>query len=270
MAVSASAMQTRLPRETRPGRVVAIPERAVEIAPDVFDLGLSVDRVTGRKVQGLAFIHRRDNNARSSRGGTSRVPKAPACYALLASGAKWKSVEPWIMNTDNTSGLSGGDVFGIMTNGIYKWEDAADGGVGNGSIINILGDGSLAVSALEADMISPDGQNEVYFADIEDPGVIGVTIVWGYFSGPSKWRELLEWDMVFDDTDFDWSAEAGGVSGKMDFENIATHELGHAVGMGDVYESACQDVTMYGYAGEGEINKRDLELQDVKGVSSLY
>ncbi len=268
LAVSASAMQTRIPRE-RASRVVAIPERAVEIAPDVFDLGVSVDRVTGRKVQGLAFIHRRDSNARPPRGGAVKTPKALACYSFLASGAKWKSIEPWIMNAENTRNLFDVGVFGIMTDGIYKWEDAADGSVGGG-IIDILGGGSLTASVLEADMVSPDNKNEVYFADIEEAGVIGVTIVWGYFSGPSKWRELLEWDMVFDDVDFDWAAEAGGVDGKMDFENIATHELGHAVGMGDVYESACQDVTMYGYASEGEINKRDLGLQDIKGVSGLY
>lgn len=68
--------------------------------------------------------------------------------------------------------------------------------------------------------------------------------------------------------DFDWSLD--GAPGAMGFENIATHELGHSLGLNDQYESQCADVTMYGYAGEGEINKRDLEINDITGVYELY
>ena len=72
---------------------------------------------------------------------------------------------------------------------------------------------------------------------------------------------------MYDDADFDWGiAEAG----KMDFENIATHELGHAVGLGDLYTSECSEQTMYGYAGYGEIKKRDLEAGDIAGITKLY
>jgi hypothetical protein len=56
----------------------------------------------------------------------------------------------------------------------------------------------------------------------------------------------------------------------MDFENIATHELGHSVGLGDLDEDRCSDQTMYGYADYGETNKRDLEAGDIKGISELY
>jgi len=106
------------------------------------------------------------------------------------------------------------------------------------------------------------------FADIEHEGAIAVAIVWGYFGGPPPFRELVEWDMVFDDVDFDWSAI--GEAGKMDFENIATHELGHAVGLGDLYNTECSEATMYGYASYGETKKRTLEAGDIAGVSSLY
>ena len=68
--------------------------------------------------------------------------------------------------------------------------------------------------------------------------------------------------------DFDWSDS--GEAGKMDFENIATHELGHSVGLDDLYNSGCSAETMYGYASEGETNKRTLELGDITGVSELY
>ena len=55
----------------------------------------------------------------------------------------------------------------------------------------------------------------------------------------------------------------------MDFENIATHELGHAVGLGDLYND-CTEETMYGYASYGETKKRTLEAGDITGIKKLY
>jgi len=111
-------------------------------------------------------------------------------------------------------------------------------------------------------------KNEVYFADIAQEGAVGVTIVWGYFRGNPAWRELLEWDQVYDSTDYNWSSS--GEEGKMDFENVSTHELGHSVGMDDLYDSACSTVTMYGYVSFGDIESRSLEDGDINGVFELY
>ena len=108
----------------------------------------------------------------------------------------------------------------------------------------------------------------VYFGDVEDSNAIAITIVWGVFRGAPSSRELVEWDQIYDDVDFDWSMS--GEAGKMDFENIATHELGHSMGLGDLYTSDCSDQTMYGYASEGETNKRTLESGDITGIQELY
>ncbi|EKD22946.1 MAG: matrilysin (Metalloproteinase), partial [uncultured bacterium] len=81
-------------------------------------------------------------------------------------------------------------------------------------------------------------------------------------------REIVEWDLVFDQVDFDWSAT--GESTKMDFENIATHELGHSTGMNDLYNSSCNLETMFGYASDGETIKRDLHTGDINGINLLY
>ena len=56
----------------------------------------------------------------------------------------------------------------------------------------------------------------------------------------------------------------------MDFESIATHELGHSVGLDDLYTAECAEQTMYGYATEGETKKRSLEAGDIEGVGQLY
>jgi hypothetical protein len=82
----------------------------------------------------------------------------------------------------------------------------------------------------------------------------------------------VEWDQVYNDADYDWSADcdADSCSTKMDFPNIAIHELGHSVGLDDLYDSGCSEATMYGYADYGETNKRTLEAGDIAGVSNLY
>jgi len=233
----------------------------------VISLGSAVDPQTGKVVEGYAIIHYKNSfthKPNHNPGG----PIASSCYTYLSSGAKWKSIEPWIVNPANIRGLLGDFVFANIGADIAKWEDASDGVVGNSLGSNILGDGSSTTSALLADTSSPDGQNEVYFADVSRSGVIAVTIVWGIFSGPPFARELVEWDQVYDDVDFDWSSN--GEAGKMDFENIATHELGHSVGMGDLYDSVCSQETMYGFANFGETKKQSLNTGDITGINKLY
>jgi hypothetical protein len=216
-------------------------------------------------VEGYAIVHKKNQNAR---GGSAKPPKGgTACYGFLASGAKWKTVEPWVMNTENVNGLDSGTLFNLMDGGVSKWEDAADGTV-NGFGPTILGSGSITSSTLTVDNASPDGANEVYFGSISDSGAIAITSVWGIFGGPPQNRELIEWDMVFDEADFGWSTS--GESDKMDFENIAVHELGHAFGLADLYTSACAEETMYGYATEGETKKQTLNAGDIQGISALY
>src|SRR3989338_11108210 len=190
---------------------VAIPANAIEVAPGVFSLGTATD-VDGRIVEGLMFVYRKENAKPPWAGGGGG---GSTFYTFLAKGAKWKNLEPWVVNPANTQGLNNSFVSGNLALDIQKWEDK--------SLTNIVGDGSSTNDALVADTSSPDNLNEVYFGSIADSGVIAVTIVWGIFYGPPSQRELVEWDQVYDQVDFAWSA--AGEAGKMDFENIATHEL---------------------------------------------
>lgn len=277
---------------TKSGKTVSIPEQAIQKAPHVFSLGEAVDPESGLTVEGYAIITPKDKKSpakpqttcgngiceagESERkcpadcsGGTDPAPTpTSSCYGFLAKNAKWKSVEPWIVNPENTRNLDHQFVFANLTEDILQWEDAADGNINNGSSIDILGEGSLTYAPLAVDTASPDGQNEVIFANIEDSNAIAITIAWGIFGGAPQNRVIVEWDQVYDDQDFDWSAT--GEAGKMDFWNIAIHELGHSIGLGDLYTAECSQETMYGYASEGEINKRDLNAGDITGISKLY
>lgn len=239
-------------------RTLSLPA-AADHAP-VISLGTAVDLATGEVVEGYAIIHYAHS---ASHAGGSKAGGSPKCYTYIVKGVKWGTVEPWLVNPFNTRGLDGAYVLSNLSADISKWEDATDGVVGNTTGTNVLGDGSATTATLVADTSAPDGQNEVYFADVSTEGAIAVTIVW--FNRFTK--RFVEWDQVYDDVDYDWSAS--GEAGKMDFENIATHELGHSVGMGDLYNS-CTEETMYGFAAFGETKKRDLNAGDIAGVNALY
>ncbi|MBT4869994.1 MAG: matrixin family metalloprotease [Candidatus Diapherotrites archaeon] len=254
---------------------VTIPSRAIEVTPGVFYLGTTIHN--GELVEGYAFVHKKNNakpettcgNGVCERGenakkcsadcGGGTVPDSD-CYDFIAKGAKWKTVEPYIINTANNHGLTEAFVASTTESGIAKWENAAN--------TNIVGAQTITTAQLSVDTVQPDGLNEVYFGSIADSGAIAVNTIWGIFSGSPRKRKLVEWDLVFDQVDYPWSSS--GEAGKMDFENIDVHELGHTMGMGDLYESTCSEETMYGYAGYGETKKRTLNAGDITGIQKLY
>ncbi len=236
---------------------VTLPEHAVEIAPGVFHLGKFVSE--GQIVEGIAIFHHRSWHGEGPGGGNGDGEST--CFAFLTNGFKWKKVEPWIVNAQNSDGLSDDFVLSNIELDIQKWEDAASR--------NILGGGSLTTAPLAADLVWPtDAINEVYFADIASPGAIGVTIVWYTTLG----NRLIEWDMVLDDFDYDWTdSSIDGIPGMIDFENVVTHELGHATGLGHPDDS-CTEETMFRFISlaAGETKKRDLNAGDIAGINALY
>lgn len=251
---------------TAPGtaRTLNLPPNA-DNSP-VISLGSTVDPQTGETVEGYAIVHYKDKNIKPTNNSGNAI--LTSCYGYLAKGAKWKNVEPYIMNPANTRGLDQSALLNTENASVNKWEDAADGILGNGLGVNVIGSGTQTSALLSADTSAPDGKNEVYFAPISNSSTIAVTIVWGIFGGPTFQRKLVEWDQVYDDVKFNWSLT--GEAGKMDFENLAVHEVGHTFGMNDLYTSACAEETMFGYAIEGETKKRTLNSGDIQGINNLY
>jgi len=217
-----------------------LPSSAVKISDNLYDLG----KVNG--AQGYAIL-RRDNYARPGGGAA----KAPKCYAFMSKGARWKATEAYVTDVESAA----------TETSLETWDSQV--------AFDLFGTRDLSVAVDGADTVAPDNKNELYFGAIEEPGVIGVTIVWGYFSGPPQTRRLIEWDMILDNADFSWG-DATLNPAVMDYQNILTHELGHSAGMADIYDASCSEVTMYGYGTEGEIKKRDLAPQDITGIKELY
>ena len=142
----------------------------------------------------------------------------------------------------------------LMATDVGTWESAAGA--------DIFGSGSTDAS-YDANTSNVDGRNGAEFGPIADAGVIAVTYTWGIFGGPPKSRQLVEWDMIFDSDSFSWSTS--GAANAMDFQNIDTHELGHAMGLGHP-SGSCTEETMYAFASNGETKKRDLNAGDIAGI----
>ncbi|MBI2862795.1 MAG: hypothetical protein HYX89_08235 [Chloroflexi bacterium] len=130
--------------------------------------------------------------------------------------------------------------------------------------------------------VSMDGVNSLSWQDISAsyPNAIAVTFVW--YSRATKL--ISEVDTVFNiGPGFTWAVSgtcgAPCLNGQdptpasstaYDVENIATHEFGHWLMLGDLYSSRDNLLTMYGYSGTGETNKDSLGLGDKLGVQKAY
>lgn len=235
---------------------LTLPGTASQKASGVVPLGTALDN--GQVVEGFAIIHYKEKPAKPSwakgKGGVK-------CYSYLANGARWKTTESYVLDETNNDGLALELINTVTATSLETWDSQV--------AFEIFGHEDTAAVVDGADMVAPDNKNEIYFGNIADPGVIAVSIVWGIFSGPPQTRQLVEYDVVFDDADYTWGDAVINPS-VMDYQNIATHELGHGTGMADLYESSCSEETMYGYATTGETKKRDLNTGDITGIRALY
>lgn len=186
-------------------------------------------------------------------GKPAKAPKAPLCYKLL--GVKWKTLPVnYVINPTNPQDLDEAFVTSAISTSAETWDAATSSELFN-----------------DAYTVDPnvqygvqDFQNAIVFGNYPESNVIAVTTIWWTPVG----RRIVEFDIMFDT---DWAWENAAIdSSKMDLQNIATHELGHGAGLDDIYDSACSEVTMYGYSGYGETQKRTLEQPDITGLQKMY
>jgi hypothetical protein len=222
--------------------------------------GKGNDRVLSK----IKFIHFRRGHAKPPWAGPPNggdKEKEEGYYSYIAKGAKWKEIEDYLLNPANEDGVIEDLVQDAVAAGMNEWETPED----NTFIIF----GSLKIdNTVEYNDGAYREYNTISFGSYDNPDVIAIATVWGYFTGPPSQREIVEAHILMNDN-FEWGdAIADGTL--MDIQNIVTHELGHCVGMGDVYQLDAGQETMYGYSTEGETTKRDLYNGDITGITRLY
>jgi len=229
------------------------------------DFVISVDKVKGKKLvklpdgriaERITHIFYVEEHAKpDDKGKPPKDPKPPKgengdkggkiCYDIIWDGWNWKTAEPYTYDSSINSN--------IFSQSITTWED---------EVGEIFGQGSLG--AVNKAIVGEDvnSVNEVFFEQVDQSGVIAVTFVWRLLDT----QKLLEWDMVFNQA-LSWSYN--GAPNSFDFQNIATHEIGHAAGL-DHPSNGCKQETMYAFASTGETKKRDLNSGDIAGIQLMY
>lgn len=192
------------------------------------------------------------------KNGEGEEPAGSTCYTFLGKYGKkflqWKTLPvDYVINPVNPQGLKEPFVTRAISAGAEEWDNWTTAELFDAYSVDY-----------DVDYGVQDYQNAITFDDYPLAGVIGVASVWW---NPAT-KSIVEFDIMFD-TDFTWGDAKKDLE-VMDLQNIATHELGHGVGLGDVYEVECSAVTMYGYSDYEETQKRTLEQPDILGVQTLY
>jgi len=182
-----------------------------------------------------------------------KPPSTTTCYKLL--GVKWKTFPvSYVINPSNPQSLPEGFVTSAISTAAETWDAATS--------TELLND-AYAINYTARYGVQ-NYQNAIAFGDYPNDNVIAVTSVWYSPRG----KQIVEFDMLFN-TRFAWGNATSDATA-MDLQNIATHELGHGVGLADIYSTTCSAVTMYGYSSYGETSKRTLEQPDIAGLWNMY
>jgi len=113
-----------------------------------------------------------------------------------------------------------------------------------------------------------DGVNAILWKRI-GASSIAVTYVWYY----TATGEVAEVDTIFNSR-YPWRVFPPGdgcstLFDAYDVLNIGTHEIGHWIGLDDLYNDADRDLTMYGFGAGGELKKRSLATGDINGANAV-
>lgn len=208
-----------------------------------------------KDLEKIEFIHYKKGTVKEN---PARV-KTPACYGFLTKrGVKWTTLPvQYRINPENSEGLTSDFVCSAFKQAALAWDNATSKTLFNEYLngCSLTSTGTYGVR---------DDKNTIVFGSYSDPRVIAVTSIWySQITGL-----IYEFDMLYNSA-FAWG-DAVSNPALMDLQNIATHELGHAIGLDDMYNSSCNQVTMYGYSSEGDLLRRTLDNPDITGLQKLY
>ncbi len=209
------------------------------------------EEIAGVSPDGKDFLVKRVTiHTQDLKNSKPQATSGSGCYKLM-NGIRWTSPNiPYVINPIN-SGMDTLNVTSSLSTSTGTWDASTSR--------NLFG--TYTVDTTRG--YGRDGYNTILFGSLSNNGIIAQTTTWYYRYS----KQIVEFDMLLN-TYYSWG-DAKIEPTKMDLQNIATHEIGHGIGLADLYNS-CTGETMYGYSSWGETKKRDLNAGDIAGLQKLY
>ena len=213
--------------------------------------------VPGKKnLKVRVFVHNPKPEPTSSPLLTCNDPDSSA--VVPSAGWKLPSSVTYHLNPSSAPPSVDSNLSTIAANAFSTWAKAIPGKVS-----------FVQGSDTSVDQKRLDNQNIIAWGRISG-NALAVTYTW--YNTTTK--EVVETDTIFNKK-FIWSwtpysVGACGIPNTYDTQDILTHELGHWMGLDDVYSTSYVENTMYGYGAKGEIKKDTLTKGDIDGVNLIY
>ncbi|WP_186808222.1 matrixin family metalloprotease [Agrococcus baldri] len=262
------------------GSVSVVPEPGVTVTMEAA-AGPGTDQPVGYSIavdaDGIVAVTEGDlapTVETSSQEGSGDTPAASydRCGqgGTWVNGWKWQPTRGFTLNVRDW-GLPSGVSLTAWNDIVDKAQWTIDRGItscsfSNGFVLDI----ALVLGSDRTEQVGPDmgcgerdGYSSIGFGPI-DGGIVGATCTW------RSSTRLLEADIRMDNSNRRWSASSASCSQAMDLRTVATHELGHAVGLSHQGEYGHGDLTMSPTMRNCEVIQRQLGYGDLVSLRHHY
>ena len=196
--------------------------------------------------------------------GPTLTPTGGRSEANCLLGYRWNKLNPqikWYLRDDANLKGEGVDKYAVQSAiaaASNTWDDATNQ--------NLFADTNLVTISPTVKADTYDGNNAIAWMSFS-PGALAYARTWYQTSKVGGYYSALESDINLN-TAYSWSTT--GIGSKIDVQSVVLHEMGHTIGLGDLYGKSqfASDTrqVMHYYTGV----KRTLGNGDATGVWTLY
>lgn len=164
-----------------------------------------------------------------------------------------------VINSDGSDDINDGSESTAIRNAMSAWNGA-------GGTDFVLVENQSNAQRARRDWASTDSHLVLFDEDNESgyfpgsSGIVALTPITFYTNG-----QIIDADILFNGRNYTFTTK--GQVARFDVQDIATHELGHLVGLD---HSGCAGATMYPYVDSTVILHRSLSIDDVRGARHIY
>jgi len=183
--------------------------------------------------------------------------------SYLLTGYRLNSADPkmqlYLNPTDTPAGLTAASSQSAIAAAANSWDDAVAKNIfADGSTVIV--DSTKVVDEPFSNTPKSDGYNVNGWKNFGN-SAIGMNRWWSNGAKVDGYYSITESDVWYN-RDYQWTTDLATAqsTGKLDLQSVAVHELGHSIGMGDIYS------TEYG----GDLPPSDPRTQDYEQVMNAY